>query len=336
MTKMATGEILLDDLLRDINALFERHRHSRRDTSPCVHASFASTHYIEAFWRHLIAVVSTDPSGLGMLARQSINGQQHELCLEDVYRKITHGGPPPGEDREFRRVAGVLAPMIMTDAVLNSATQSFAESFQIPENCDLAFEVDAEQFVSLRTLLPLRDDGGRVGANAPSLVMGGTSTAVKMCWNLLLRAPRAVAELTGQEAERAQLEKVWRDTRELIFRIGAGSLVAFVALASACTDDANAMLWPAIDDLSLTVEDQQYLWVANQAFVERFNGHLERIRASQQGHYVGCAALYTKVEKLKLRDQQQRDSSQETTAFSEILRWISVVAENQYFPLFDA
>ena len=335
MNRASTGEILVDGLLRDVNAQFERHRHSRRDASACVHASFVSTHYIEAFWQHLIAAVAADPDGLGMLARQTINGQACQLRLEDVYRKIMQGGPPPGEDQAFRRVAGVLAPLIMTDAVLNSATQSFAESFQNSADQALDFEVDADQFVSLRTLLPLRDDGGRVGANAPSLVMGGTSTAVKMCWNLLLRTPHALAEFTGQDAPRAQLEKAWLDTRELIFRIGAGSLVAFVAFASACTEDANAMLWPAIDDLSLTMIDGQYMWRANQAFVERFNTHLERIHASQQGHYVGCAALYTKVEKLKLCDQQGHESRQETTAFSEILRWISVVAESQYFPLFD-
>ena len=269
-----------------------------------------------------------------MRATRLINGHQQQLTLEDVYRKVTEGGPPPGEDREFRRVAGILAPLIMSDAVLNSATQSFAESFQQRCEQSLPYDVDVTKFVSLRTLLPLRHDDSHVGANAPSLVMGGTSTAVKMCWNLLLRAPRALFELNGVEATRADVEKVWLDTRELIFRIGSGSLAAFVSLASACSENPNAMLWQAIDDLSLTKSESQYLWCANSALVDRFNRYLEQVRDSQQGHYVGCAALYTRVKKLKLRESGLSDSD-DTTAFAEILRWISLVAEDQYFPLFD-
>ncbi|MGR8947821.1 MAG: hypothetical protein ACU84Q_07230 [Gammaproteobacteria bacterium] len=325
---------LVDDLLRTTDAQFERHRHSHRDPAPCVHASFASARYINIFWAHLAAAVGNDPNGLGMRATQSHRGRQRQLNLADVYQGITKGGPPPGEDREFNRVAAVLAPLIMTDAVLNSATQSFAESFETDSDETLSFEVEAEQFVSLRTLLPLRDDGGRVGANAPSLVMGGTSTAVKMCWNLLLRTPRALFELNDKEPSRAEVEKAWVDTRELIFRIGSGSLVAFVSFASACTDDPNAMLWPNMDDLSLILQDDQYLWNANAALVERFKNYLQQVHESQQGHYVGCAALYTKVEKLKLRDTNEAART-ETTAFAEILRWISLVAENEYFPLFD-
>lgn len=335
MSNPASPAIHEVDLILDaVNAMFTRLRHSQSEPPlpPPVEASHVSVAYIEAFWPHVARLIADDPQGLGMSFE--LDGQRRDL--EGARR-----------DPELRARAGndlfalsILAPMRVMNELLNAATGAWAKELRSQGmGCPLHYALDAEQFVSLRTLLPHRDDGeSPVGANAPTLVMGGTTTAITLCWNLLWRLPGAYRELTGRHADRATMDELWIATRELIFRIGGGSLIAFVSFASACTSRVDALLWEGMSDLSLAQVDGRYVWTMNDALFQRMLEMVNRIHLAQEGHYVGCAALYARAAPLALSGEVSdlSDGARQPTIFSELVRWITAVARAQYFPVFAA
>ncbi len=322
----------VDLILDAVNAMFTRLRHTQTEppVPPPVAASHAAVDYIEAFWPHVATLIAADPAGLGM----SFENEGQRRDLESARR-----------DPELRARAGndlfalsILAPMRVMNELLNTATAAWAKQLRAQGmGCPLRYSVDAEQFVSLRTLLPHReDDQTPVGANAPTLVMGGTTTAITLCWNLLWRLPGAYRELTGKHVDRATMDELWIATRELLFRIGGGSLLAFVSFASACTSRIDAQLWEGMGDLHLAHVDGRFVWTMNEAFFQRMLEMVNRIHLAQQGHYVGCAALYARAAPLTLGGELSDlgDGAREPTIFSELVRWISVVARAEYFPVF--
>lgn len=321
-------------ILDAVNAMFTRLRHSQTEppVPPPVAASHVSVEYIENFWPHVARLIAEDPHGLGMSFE--LEGQRRDL---ETARR----------DPELRARAGndlfalsILAPMRVMNELLNAATGAWAKELRAQGmGCPLKYSLDAEQFVSLRTLLPHRDDGdGPVGANAPTLVMGGTTTAITLCWNLLWRLPGAYRELTGKHVDRETIDELWSATRELIFRIGGGSLIAFVSFASACTSRVDALLWEGMDDLALAKVEGRYVWTMNEALFQRMLEMVNRIHLAQQGHYLGCAALFARAAPLNLRGEQSdlSDGARQPTIFSELVRWITAVARAEYFPVFVA
>ena len=335
MTNAAVPPVHDVDLILDaVNAMFTRLRHSQSEAPlpPPVAASHASVDYIEAFWPHVARLVAADPHGLGMSFE--VDGQHRDL---DTARR----------DPELRARAGndlfalaVLAPMRVMNELLNAATVAWAQELRAPGmGCPLRYSLDAEEFVSLRTLLPNREDEhSSVGANAPTLVMGGTTTAITLCWNLLWRLPGAYRELRGQHVDRATMDELWGATRELIFRIGGGSLIAFVSFASACSSRVDGLLWDGMNDLNLAYIDGRYAWTMNDALFQRMLEMVNRLHLAQQGHYLGCAALYARAAPLALTGEQSEisDGARQPTIFAELVRWITAVARAQYFPLFAA
>ncbi len=333
MSNPATPAVHEVDLIVDaVNAMFTRLRHSHHEPPlpPPVAASHASVAYIDAFWPHVARLIASDPRGLGMSFE--VDGQRRELA--DARR-----------DADLRARAGndlfavqILAPMRVMNELFNAATAAWAKELRAQAmGCPLRFALDAEQFVSLRTLLPDEEDhDSPIGANAPTLVMGGTTTAINLCWNLLWRLPGAYRELTGTHVDRATMAELWNGTREMIFRIGGGSLIAFVSFASACTSRADALLWPGMNDLALARVNGRYVWTMNDALFQRMLATVNQIHLAQQGHYVGCAALYARAAPLALTGEHSDDGdgARQATIFSELVRWITTVAHAEYFPLF--
>ncbi len=329
----------VDELLEAANATFVRVRHTRESNvaEPIVAtASRESVAYIEAFWTHVSAAIAGDPRALGSQVQIVRGGERHLITIDGMRGAMlaADGGGSPAS----RIKAAALAPLVVMSQILEQSTSAWAGELQ-SGRCPLAFDVDAARYVSLRALLPRRDAAsGSVGGNAPTLVMGGTATALAMCWNLLLQLPRAYGELDdGRLPDRATMETLWEFTRELIFRIGGGSLAAFVALASACTSNPAAMFWDGADDLGLARRGERYAWMMNARAEERFRALLANVNDAQQGEYVGCAALYARTQPLPLSPDYADaiDPSRTPIVFNEILRWITAVARAEYFPQFD-
>lgn len=337
------GPRVLEDVLDATNAGFTRLRHTRDapagKTHEAVEASHSSVAYIQAFWPHVAALIESDPRKLGLSVVMPVKGRVQRVEVGDVRDSIVGSVPAPRDEREVLRVASALAALrIMTD-VMNAATGNWANELQGGTGCPLDFDLDAERYVSLRALLHRREnDPGAVGANAPTLVMGGTATALAMCWNLLYRLPGAWRELHGTEISRESLEQQWASARELIFRIGSGSLTAFVAFASACASDTKVLLWDGTADLGLAEHDGRTVWTMNAGLYDRYLQHVASVRDAQQGSYVGCAALYARTEPLPLDPAfaDPLESGRQTTVFAEVLRWMTAAARAEYFPLFEA
>lgn len=330
----------VDDVLEAANAMFTRLRHTRQAAADGEHlslaASRASADYIQSFWPHVVRLVEADPRKLG-LSVPAPAGAQHRT-LEDVRRALPASNWASAGLLGDPLATSMLAPLRMMSEVLNAATASWAREFQAgPGRCPLEFTVDASRFVSLRALLPRRQgEPGLIGANAPTLVMGGTSTAITLCWNLLYQLPRAYREFAGAEPDRHTFEQLWVQTRELIFRIGSGSLSTFVAFASACSSQSGALLWDGARDLGLSTVAGRPVWTMNDALFQRFVGMIESMRESQQGHYIGCAALYARAEPLPLAPEfADHADGRQPTVFAELLRWLTAVARAEYFPQFE-
>ncbi|MCB1747941.1 MAG: hypothetical protein KDK06_12245 [Gammaproteobacteria bacterium] len=338
------GQRSIDSLLDDTNARFERLRHPRgglpAEAPPAARASVEGVDYIRAFWPHLVELIAADPARLGLNVRITRDGAPETLSADDLMAAFVgdEGNPLPPAER--RRQGAMLSALAVMGRVLNVATASFADDLTaLPRRCPLDYLVDARRFVSLRMLLPLRgDDASSVGGNAPTLVMGGTATALTLCWNLLARMPEAYHALSGQALDTATAEAVWADTRELIFRIGGGSLAAFVALASACAPNPDAMVWAGSADLGLEHRDGHFGWTVNADLAERYAELLPAIVDAQQGQYLGCAALYARAAPLPLDPQwaDPVDGRREEQVFAELVRWITAVARRHYFPTLAA
>ena len=324
----------VDDILDAGNAMFTRLRHMRQtadDDHPALTASRSSAEYIQAFWPHVVQLIDADPRRLGLSVRASAGAQARTLA--DVKRALPTANWARAALARDADAIHMLAPLRMMSEALNAATANWAGALQRePGNCPYA--VDASRYVSLRALLPRREGtSGPVGANAPTLVMGGTSTAITLCWNLLHRLPPAYREFKGVAPDTTTLELLWGHTRELMFRIGSGSLATFVAFASACSSQADALLWDGARDLGLSTVAGRPVWTMNDALFKRFVAMLGEVREAQQGHYVGCAALYARVAPLPLADDvADAADGQQPTVFAELLRWLTAVARAEYFP----
>lgn len=328
----------VDDLLEATNATFERARHTREANAgepTGVTASRESVGYVEAFWAHVGAAIAADTQHLGTSVQVARGSVQHTITVAGIRAAMLTA---EGTDNAQARIkTAALAPLVVMSQILEQSTSAWAGELR-SGRCPLAFDVDATRYVSLRALLPKRDaPAGAVGGNAPTLVMGGTATALAMCWNLLLHLPRAYDELEGHLPDRATMEALWAHTRELVFRIGGGSLTAFVALASACSSNAAAMLWDGAGDLGLARRGERYVWMMNARLQERYAELLATVIAAQQGEYVGCAALYARARPLPLAAEfaDAVDTTRPAIVFNEILRWITAVARAEYFPVFD-
>ena len=336
--------LAIDDLIEATNSRFERVRHPRgaaADAShPAARASAESVTYINAFWPHVRAAIEADPDRLGLSATVMRDGAEHVIRAADM-REAMLADPriEAAPDEKLRRGTIMSAIAVMSQN-LNHATATWAADLtSMPRRCPLDYLVDARRFVSLRMLLPLRGEHpDRVGGNAPTLVMGGTATALTMCWNLLAQMPRAWRELNGAPLTAADAERLWADTRELVFRLGGGSLAAFVALASACSSQAGAMIWDRAGELGLTLREGRHVWTMTPTLKHYYDEMLEEVAAAQQGHYVGCAALYARAPALPLAEQwaDPVDTTREHQVLAELVRWITAVARAYYFPLFDA
>ena len=335
----ATDNRAVDEVIDESNALFTRLRHPRErpadDAHECLHASHESVTYIRAFWPAVARLIDADPRKLGV----SVEQPEGRFSVDEIKRTIVERGAASWDERYARITAGALAPLTIMTRLLNEATGTWADELENGRGqCRLSFELESSRFVSLRTLFPRKDKEGAVGGNAPTLVMGGTATAVAMCWNLLHQLPRVYRELEGREVDRATMEQLWEQTRELIFRIGSGSLTAFVAFASACSSDAASMIWDGAKDLGLAVRDDRYVWTMNSSLLERYEHMLASIEESQQGRYVGCAALFARAEALPLSAAfaDEVPAGRDPTVFSELIRWITAVARAEYFSEFEA
>ena len=331
-------------VLDETNARFERLRHVRGglpvDAPRALRSSSAGIEYIAAFWPHLVERIAADPDRLGLSIEMTHEGQAHTVRASDICDAFVADPGNIALEGEKIRQGRVLSGLALMQQVLNAATAAFADDLTaMPRRCPLDFLVDVDHYVSLRMLLKLRGESeDRVGGNAPTLVMGGTATALTMCWNLLDRMPAAYRSLSGEALDAATAERIWTDTRELIVRIGGGSLAAFVALASGCAENPSAMLWEHRDELGLERDGDRYVWTMSPGLQARHAETVARVIEDQQGQYVGCAALYARVPALPLAPEwaDEVDASREQSAYTELVRWISAVAHKHYFPALAA
>jgi hypothetical protein len=339
----------VDAVLDEVNASFTRLKPSMQgaddDENESLAASRESSQYISTFWPQVARLIESDPAGLGMSVAVTTESGERRLGVEEIrefgaeeIRRSPAGRGAWADESEILLAASVLAPLTMMTELLNNATGNFAEELTSGSaRCPLEFNLDPTRYVSLRALLPHHTgDSGSVGGNAATLMMGGTATALAMCWNLLHQMPRAYLALEGTDVDRQKMEHLWENTRELLFRIGRGSLSAFVAFASACSSDSTAMLWDRADGLGLEAQGGRYLWTMNSVLLEHFAQMAAQVREAQRGHYVGCAALYTRTDPLPLtpRFADAVQGGRQPTVFAELIRWVTAVARAEYFPRF--
>lgn len=325
----------VDALFDESSTRFTRLRHPREPSGePAARASFEAARYVRAFWPYVGEAIAADPERLGLRFARPDGSVVAADALSEAFLARA-----PSSDPVQRRLAAQLSSQAVMSGLLDAATARWVGDFDgAAPRCPLAFDVAAADYVSLRMLLGRRGEGDtRPAPTAPVLVMGGTATALAMCWNLLGQAPRAFTALSGREPERDDIERIWHDTRELVFRIGAGPLAAFVAFASACSSTSGAMLWDGAGDLGLAERDGRYAWTMNAALAARYRTMFDRVAADQQGAFVGCTALYTRAPPLPLAPAwaEPAPAGREPSVFGELLRWMSAVARRQYFACFD-
>lgn len=339
MTTASAGTCLLEDLVDEANGRFQRLRHGRGgDDARAAVASAASVDsvaYIESFWGRLVEAVAEDPAGLGA----SVETEGGERLTVAALRGAMAAGRAAGRPvsaTALREVAA-FAPLVVQTRVLGLATTRWADDLE-HGRLALPYAIDAHRFVSLRALLPHRAAGDdAVGGNAPTLVMGGTATALALCWNLLHRVPTAWFDLAAAAPARSDLEAAWAASRELLFRLGSGSLAAFSALASACSSNSAHVAWDRAGGLGLVRLEGRLAWQMDGELAARYREILERLVPAQQGHYVGCAALHARAAPLPLAAPwaDAVDPARPAIVFNELLRWVTALARAEFFPLFD-
>ncbi|MEQ9061009.1 MAG: hypothetical protein RLW61_16470, partial [Gammaproteobacteria bacterium] len=279
----------IDELLEATNRQFERVRHPRGGSDgelhPAARASAESVAYVNAFWPHVVAAIEADPEHLGLSATVVRDRAEQTIRAAELRAAMLADPSLTAPHDEKLRRGTIMSAIALMNQNLTYATAQWAEDLTaLPRRCPLDYLVDVRRFVSLRMLLPLRgEQADRVGGNAPTLVMGGTATALTMCWNLLAQMPRAWHELTGTALGVDDAERLWGDTRELVFRIGGGSLAAFVALASACSSQAGAMIWDRAGELGLCERDGRYAWTLSPAVEAYYDAMLGEVAAALQG-----------------------------------------------------
>ena len=235
-------------------------------------------------------------------------------------------------------MSALLSSIALMEKTISVATERWAHSLKINPNPALPFTLRHKEFVSLRMLFPKKNKTDKVpSAEAPTLVTGGTMTAIYLCWNLILRSEHAYIETFKEKPTRETLENIWRDTRELIFRLGSGSLASFISLASACSSDSASMIWDGMIDTDLIRKENRYIWRANDQLVERYSRIFKNVVQSQNDSYSGCAALFSRAKSLPLSEKwaDKVETKKEQNVFSELIRWITAVARKQYFSCFD-
>jgi hypothetical protein len=91
-----------------------------------------------------------------------------------------------------------------------------------------------------------------------------------------------------------------------------------------------------MQELTLVRDGERHTWMMSAALFERVVEMVGRIHAAQQGHYVGCAALYARAAPLALAAPYADavEDARQSVIFAELLRWMTAVARAEYFPLF--
>jgi hypothetical protein len=333
------------EIFDEINSQFARARLERNtendDSFMERNAESKSIAYIQSFWPHVANAISADPTKLGLSVVGTFQNKTQRLDADTLKQNFIDHPDHQSDPVTAARIGGILSSSAMMQQVLNYAVSTWIKDFDTtPPRCPYPFDLAADDFVSLRMLIPLRKENSghdNIGANAPSLVMGGTTTAITMCWNLLNEIPYAYKALTGTTPSRSMVESIWSDTRELIFRVGAGSLTAFVSFASALSSDPSAMVWEGCAKLSLTKEKERFVWTMDDELAKNITQIHKTISAHQGNEYYGCTALYAKTQPLPLNSQwaDKVESNREQLVFSELIRWITAIARKQFFSTFD-
>jgi hypothetical protein len=300
-----------------------------------VTASHNSVTYIESFWPFLAHEIASDPDKLGISIVHREKGQSQRISSEELRKNFIAQNDEHPDKAHISRLASILSSAAVMQQVLSAATTNWSENFDAPEaKCPLPFILNSEEYVSLRVLLPEKNTFKKIPqSNAATLVIGGTATALNLCWNFLYQMPIAYKKETGEVLDKESAKRIWSDTRDLLFKIGAGSLTAFVALASACSADTDDLIWEGASDLSLKKIDGQFIWTMNKEMYGRYNIISNRIKTRQNDRYIGCAALHARSVPLPLSelwsDQPSKDN--DLSIFSELLRWVTAAANRQYF-----
>jgi len=312
---------------------------SHKKTNPtqddAVTASHNSVTYIESFWPYLAREIASDSDKLGMSIVHREKGRSQRISSEELRKNFIAQNEGDPDKEHISRLASILSSAAVMQQVLSAATTNWSENFDAPESkCPLPFILDSEQYVSLRVLLPEKNTSKKIPqSNAATLVIGGTATALNLCWNFLYQMPIAYKKETGEILDKESAKEIWSDTRDLLFKIGAGSLTAFVALASACSADTDDLIWEGASDLSLEKVDGKFVWKMNKEMYNRYTIILNKIKIRQNDQYIGCAALHARSVPLPLSelwsDQPSKDN--DLSIFSELLRWVTAVANKQYF-----
>ena len=297
-----------------------------------------SISYIEDFWPYLCEVINEDPEKLGLTVKLNIDSQEILLKAEELKAAYIEDKGSVGEESSNLKLGSVLSSIALMEKSISLAGEKWAHSMKINPRPTLPFTLRHKEFVSLRMLFPEKHKADNVPSpEAPTLVTGGTMTAIYLCWNLLIRSDSAYSLACNEKPSRQIMENVWRDTRELIFRLGSGSLTSFISLASACSSDSASMIWDGMSDVELIKTDNRYTWCANDQLVARYSQIFDNIVQFQNGEYSGCAALFSRAKALPLSEKwaDKVELKKEQNVFSELLRWITAVARKQYFSCFD-
>ncbi len=319
-------------VLEDTNSKFKKQPHPKTNPlSP--DENDHSTKYIDAFWPHVVNEITSDPDKLGLSVIIKEKGRNLRVNAEDLRQNFISQHDDKSNSAEILRLACVLSSSSVMQRVLNSATSNWASEFRgFKPKCLLSFDLPQEKYVSLRMLLPLKKtDKDSIESNAPTLVMGGTATAISLCWNLINRIPDAYNELTSVPIGQKEAKQIWEASRELMFSFGTGSLTAFVAFVSACSENTDELIWDGVDGLSLQQVDNRFVWYMSENMLERYKQIHERVQEAQKGAYSGCAALYAKANPLPLNEDWAHPVIGQESVFSELLRWVGAIANKQYF-----
>ncbi len=297
-----------------------------------------SISYIEDFWPYLCEVIYQDPQKLGLTVKLNINSEERLLKAEDLKTGFIKDNSGIGEESSNLKLGSILSSIALMEKSIAQASEKWAHSMKLNPRYTLPFTLRHKEFVSLRMLFPEKHKADKApSSEAPTLVTGGTMTAIYLCWNLLMRSDSAYSEAFDEQPSRQTMENIWRDTRELIFRLGNGSLTSFISLASACSSNSASMIWDGMSDIELINRDNRYTWCANDQLVKRYSQIFDNIVEFQNGEYSGCAALFARAKALPLSEKwaDKVEITKEQNVFSELIRWITAVARKQYFSCFD-
>jgi hypothetical protein len=322
----------VQEILEDTNAKYRKRSSQKSNTEPLGETE-KSIQYVDAFWPHVVNEITSDPDKLGLSVIVQEKNGNFRVKAEDLRQNFISQHDDGGNSSEILRLACVLSSSAVMQRVLNSATQKWASEFDgFKPKCLLQFDIPQEKYVSLRMLLPLKSGNQNpVKSNAPTLVMGGTATAISLCWNLINRIPGAYEELNGASARQPDVKKIWGTSRELMFAFGTGSLAAFVAFVSACSENTDELVWDGTQDLSLKKINNRFVWHMSVSMIERYHQILDTVADAQSNEYTGCAALYAKAKPLPLNTDWAQPPAGQESVFSELLRWVGAIADKQYF-----